>query len=519
MLRLAVACLVVADGRPTAARTLLRVDDFRTELPLSVAPSTLLQPPADAYSQLVDREELTVKKGDAMAFCGVLGFGMLAFYAVQQGLIPELRTRTWRLLSGTGSLFITVLLFMAMKKSWKLCAGASTQESRLYADIFSCVRFLILLFGVPALLRWRDNAALRILGTHLIGFAGADAFADVLRRDPFALHAGYYLLGVISMVLLLLCLLFTCKKLRGAWQEYDEGKERQEHEAAGFIIGFLISVFVRFAITGSLPGSKKAGGIRLTHLIWMMAVTGTSMKLYVMTSFLSAKVNAAERSVWFQRSLKIGKESCAMTMAWMIFYFVQWFFWHIYAVDLTVEAGKYSTALSVAVTLSGLVMLTLLVATFVAQKLGRNTLSLTELDNVFSLQTGFAWEMAFYAVSVSGITSGIEDATAKALSGVMWIVFLLFLVVPPWYLHMVPKVAEENKSPQDEKADAEAKASPESKSEAEAKAPAAGAAAVPPAPTPAASAAAAAAPAAPTPAPAPAAPDVKPPAAEDDEEF
>jgi len=25
-----------------------------------------------------------VKKGDAMAFCGVLGFGMLAFYAVQQ---------------------------------------------------------------------------------------------------------------------------------------------------------------------------------------------------------------------------------------------------------------------------------------------------------------------------------------------------------------------------------------------------------------------------------------------------
>jgi hypothetical protein len=27
---------------------------------------------------------LTVKKGDAMAFCGVLGFGMLAFYAVQQ---------------------------------------------------------------------------------------------------------------------------------------------------------------------------------------------------------------------------------------------------------------------------------------------------------------------------------------------------------------------------------------------------------------------------------------------------
>lgn len=208
-----------------------------------------------------------------------------------------------------------------------------------------------------------------------------------------------------------------------------------------------------------------------------------------------------------------------MTMAWMIFYFVQWFFWHIYAVDLTVEAGKYSTALSVAVTLSGLVMLTLLVATFVAQKLGRSTLSLTELDNVFSLQTGFAWEMAFYAVSVSGITSGIEDATAKALSGVMWIVFLLFLVVPPWYLHMVPKVAEENKSPQDEKADAEAKASPESKSEAEAKAPAAGAAAVPPAPTPAASAAAAAAPAAPTPAPAPAAPDVKPPAAEDDEEF
>ena len=31
-------------------------------------------------------------------------------------------------------------------------------------------------FGVPALLRWRDNAALRILGTHLIGFLVANSF-------------------------------------------------------------------------------------------------------------------------------------------------------------------------------------------------------------------------------------------------------------------------------------------------------------------------------------------------------
>lgn len=40
------------------------------------------------------QEELTVKKGDAMAFCGVLGFGMLAFYAVQQ--VPPVPVGGWR---------------------------------------------------------------------------------------------------------------------------------------------------------------------------------------------------------------------------------------------------------------------------------------------------------------------------------------------------------------------------------------------------------------------------------------
>ena len=48
----------------------------------------------------------------------------LDFTSPCQGLISELRTRTWRLLSGTGSLFITVLLFMAMKK----CLGALREE-------------------------------------------------------------------------------------------------------------------------------------------------------------------------------------------------------------------------------------------------------------------------------------------------------------------------------------------------------------------------------------------------------
>ena len=32
-----------------------------------------------------------------------------------------------------------------------------------------------------------------------VGFAGADALADLLRREPFSLHASYYLLGVSQL--------------------------------------------------------------------------------------------------------------------------------------------------------------------------------------------------------------------------------------------------------------------------------------------------------------------------------
>jgi len=492
---------------PVAETGHVRAEDVRLQRSNTLTPS-LLQPPVNEYSQLVDREELTVKKGDVLGFYGVLGFAIVSFYCIQQKQIVELRSRVWRLLAGTGSLFITVLLFMAMKKSWKLCVGA-TQESKLYADLFSLVRFVVLLFGLPFLLRWRENAAWRILSTHLTGFAGADALADLLRREPFSLHASYYLLGVLSMILLLLCLLFLGKKMRGE-SEYNEDKERQQHEAVGFIIGFLLSMLSRFAIMGSLPGSKKAGGITMSHMIWMMAVTGAFMKLYFfVATFIRVKADNAERSPWFRRSVKILTESCAMTMAWMIFYFVQWFFWYLYAVDLTVEAGKFSTALSVAVALSVLVMLTLLVITLAAQKLARSTLRLTELDNVFSLQSGFAWEMAFYAISVSGVTAGIEDGTTKALSGMMWIVILLLLVAPPWYLLIAPKVDAETPKQEDDTKAAEVPEVPkvdaaDAPKTDELKA-AAATSTTPPAATPAP----------PAPTPAPAAPEVK----EEEEEF
>lgn len=58
-------------------------------------------------------------------------------HQIWQKQIVELRSRVWRLLAGTGSLFITVLLFMAMKKWGIQLSTFETAEIRWKKTFFS----------------------------------------------------------------------------------------------------------------------------------------------------------------------------------------------------------------------------------------------------------------------------------------------------------------------------------------------------------------------------------------------
>eukprot|EP00440_Ansanella_granifera_P065016 gb/GFBE01070497.1/.p1 GENE.gb/GFBE01070497.1/~~gb/GFBE01070497.1/.p1 ORF type:complete len:560 (+),score=99.27 gb/GFBE01070497.1/:1-1680(+) len=389
------------------------------------------------------REDAALHTGCFLAYFGTLGFAMCLYVLLQQSS-EDLRNCTWQLLSGTISLFSTVLLFMAMKKCYKWY-GKEAGGHHL-TNFISFVRFLILLYLIPALIRICQSrprlvCALRTAGSHLIGFAGADAFADILHQDPWIQNPFYYFCGASLLVLLLCVLMLGSYQIRdrGSDEGFEASQEQEQIEAAGFIFGFIFSMCARFAITGFLPGSQLGRAIQLHELIWLLVVILFSAVTYVVMLIVVSPVSDdASRPRYTRRLAKLAIETSAMSLGWMNFYFLQWMVWGLAAEsNFTIGAGKFASNLILAIASSAIVLAAVVIGSKVAASNGKTLGQFTGLLNGFILQTGFSWEMAVYVIVVEGCTQG-EETVMKAKHGLSLIVLILAILTPAWYMHIVP---------------------------------------------------------------------------------
>ncbi|CAK9021377.1 unnamed protein product [Durusdinium trenchii] len=385
----------------------------------------------------------------SLSFLASLGFILSVFYMVNSGN-AALKVSTWKILVSSISLFSVVLLFMVLKKSWKMMMGTSeSDEAKLISDVISAIRFLLLWFLVPFLLKRKmENETLkesiRLIGVPLLGFAGADAFTDILKQDAFASSQYIYLVGVLCVSVLLGALQWATRKLRLRWTSSgDEAEgagaggwttlvEDMELESTAFIVSFLFSMWARFCVTGAVPGARYSRKITGDDVNWLfcfviVVVVLAAAALYVPVESFS--------SLFIQKLMRTSIRVLWMTFGWLVFFLCQWLLWNMTADD----AGAHHTSKLIAANGLALVGTVLIFFPMVsAHLMGRSScLSSGLFIGVASLILAFSWETAVY-MAVQGASETVEGDTMQKLVATIMIVLILGIILPGWYIYMLP---------------------------------------------------------------------------------
>ncbi|CAJ1409222.1 unnamed protein product [Effrenium voratum] len=461
-------------------------------------------------------EEKEASLAMSLALLASIGF-VLAVFCMVSSSNSHLKVSTWRVLVSSISLFSVVLIFMAAKKLWKVVVGTTeSDEAKVVSDFFSFFRFLALLFAIPQLLKSRmDNENLKhcaqIAGVHLIGFAGADAFTDVLKQDAFNSSPYYYLCGVVGTAACLGVLTWGTTKLRRRSGESASGAEaaapaapaapaeapaaaaeaeetplvsdapaspwmqlveKMEIQATGFVVGFLISMWVRFAVTGAVPGARYGRKVTgddvpsawmllalapvFLHMLTRMSCGSPHARsyLYGYAMFTAAcavgmewavipHVNGREGQAVLKRAMRTVSESLWMALAWLVFYGSQWVLWHMTA-D---ESGTHHTAKLTASNGLALVGSAMVFVPMIAGQM-MNSMRWMVWETFVSMAAlilAFSWETAVY-MAVQGSAESIEGDSEKKLVGMLNILSILAIILPGWYLYMLPLAREEPKA-------------------------------------------------------------------------
>lgn len=437
----------------------------------------------------------------SLSLLASIGFVLSIFYMVSSSN-NVLQVATWKILAASISLFSVILLFMVMKKGWKTMMGSSeSDEAKLISDVLSVLRFLFLLILVPFLLKKTAekeslNQAIRIAGVHLVGFAGADAFTDILKQQVFISSPYYYFFGVIGICLLLGLIQWASVKWRSrsttasAAPETSEGEpapaaeapatdaaatgassspgwttlaEAMELETNAFVVGFLLSMWIRFCITGAVPGARYGRKVTGDDVNWLFC--------FVLLTFFSAAAvakfllpTAENLQPTLQRLLRTLSAVLWMTFGWLVFYLSQWLLWNFTADDAN---GAHHTAKLIAA--NGLAVMGSVLVFFpmiMGHLLKRSSwMTSPTFVNFASLVLAFSWETAVYT-AVQGASETVAGDTTQKAVALIHLIIILAVILPGWYFYMLPFARAEAKEEAKEAKDADEAAGETQPSEA-----------------------------------------------------
>ena len=388
-----------------------------------------------------------VQLANGLILLGTMGFSLVLFCLMHS----HLQSQTRQLMVSSGSLFCTILIFMGLKKLWKLVGPGLGGLGWL----LSTTRFLAFFGGLPLLAGhgrfpkiWR---AVQASAGHLIGFAGADAGALILRM--LAGTPGWYLLGVLAVQLLWVVMTWLATQvmqikcsaaspsldLRNSVDKEVRRMQDLHVEAGGFAMGFLMSSWVRFAVTGSLPGSRRVltrADLALmgfaTCLTFLALALGILLKKRLPRS-LAGSSRGSSRS--FCLAVSWLTEATSMTASWLLFFLLQWLCWHVMASG---HSKMESAERLAAFMLQALVASAGAVAVLVmASTRGHDASMDCKLLRALALQIGYSWEVAIYATLVEMPGRGLSPEQ-RHRQGAGIIIGLLCGVVPAWLSHLAP---------------------------------------------------------------------------------
>jgi len=411
------------------------------------------------YDDSVEQEHKQAVRAIGLSSFGTITIAVLLFYLVK---LPnkQINLATWSYLSGTTSLFMVLLLFMASKKIWKLEDNFRDYSNEKNVVINVC-RFVFLFFGLTyASLKFELRggypvtlAAFRTINVHLIGFAGADAGGDFLRMQPWRDNRGWLWFGVMICLsfygLLLLANFYLSAKVRAMSRRnstasedpeaYNPDAERDVIESFCFTSGFLWSVFIRYEITGYVPGTRS-NAIEERDCLILLGVCIVAIVVYFCAAaFLQPMIKNESKPPKVRRLCKIVNEQLAMIMAWCLYYYGLWQIWHWIA-DNNYRGNdtyKISALLGCAVYQYVVSAVVLALAGAFFSKMGGNLSEFTSLINAMVLQTAMASESAYYNSAITGFVKNEDDE--KREEDIALIFLTVLVLLPGWFKFIVPE--------------------------------------------------------------------------------
>eukprot|EP00403_Amphidinium_massartii_P041533 CAMPEP_0178435986 /NCGR_PEP_ID=MMETSP0689_2-20121128/34208_1 /TAXON_ID=160604 /ORGANISM="Amphidinium massartii, Strain CS-259" /LENGTH=776 /DNA_ID=CAMNT_0020058071 /DNA_START=36 /DNA_END=2363 /DNA_ORIENTATION=- len=329
--------------------------------------------------------------------------------------------------------------------------GVSNTDITVAFFLFGAV-FLITEFGF-FWFRSRKFAlgAWAAINAHVVGFAALGFFGTVQQVSPFCEDWGATLTPILmawafmGMLLLLSSFMRHCYAKKAEWEseaemeEFEEICAESEDDSLAFCLGFLISVALRFAISGVMPSLHDVPIGKTAGEVFGLGTVGF---LSIVAVIIFGLVPTPEMRV-LKRAYHSFTACLTMTAGWCAVYFSQWLFW--WATDGYGVLGE-GNMLSAALVLVFFCTLYAIGMTLLCDYIGDNYAQLRKaMDLVlvsFVLLTGLSWESAFLSAA-SAIDPSVSNALGKAALDLLEVVCFCSVIIPAWIWYILPHALEQ----------------------------------------------------------------------------
>lgn len=405
-------------------------------------------------------EKASVATSIGIMLLGMVTFVMSLFYAVN---FPDsdIQYATWLTLSEAMSLLMAVLLFTSFKDIMVLQFGETGGHHDGIPDtksmILSFIRMLIAFWGVQSLLMKYRRTDLPLkawgsIGGNFVAFAAIDSFGMVQQFPPFRDNPANAFLGAAIAGFMILCMCISAHIVRDYVMTYEDGiiKEHErnwneqckqvENQFAAICLGLLMSVVVRYSISGSLPaiwGSPKGKTQDQVNTLFGVSL-GFAVPVFAMSLTVAALEGQRGSIPGIVRGAKVTQLILSMCMGWSLVFCGQWEFWsstHGNGVGL---GDKMTARMIDALIFSYLSFGFIISLDFLADKIKVARTGFNAVTNSFVLGLGIAWQGAF-SEAVNALSHRFEDKSTRAYMDALMTMILCAIVLPAWLWYMLPK--------------------------------------------------------------------------------
>mmetsp|Transcript_156024 Transcript_156024/g.291151 ORF Transcript_156024/g.291151 Transcript_156024/m.291151 type:complete len:741 (+) Transcript_156024:65-2287(+) len=394
---------------------------------------------------------------------GFITFMITLFYGVNYK-DADVRFSVWCTLQDSISLLCGVLIFHAFKDCMVVQFGETDDSEQhnppdIKSLIIAFVRMLVAFWMSQfTLLRYRkDERKLMAWGIvlgNVVAFTAIDSLGMIQQISPFADTPANAFLGVIIASVMMFSMSISGHIVRQYWMTWETGTitdeekkwdhqcEHTEDHFSGIAVGMLLSIVIRYSITGEMP--PIWGAPRYKTESECTKLFGVSLALSLPIFFISLATHAMAKGTsgnkglkWIVRCMKVFQTTMAMTMGWSLMYACRWQWW-----TARHGVGEVMTArLMLALIFSYVGFIFIVVVDRIGDKVKVGKEGFAVVNEAFSLGIGMSWEGAFsQSVDEFAEEYGGEGGHARAWTEVLLAVFLIILILPAWVWYILPKV-------------------------------------------------------------------------------